>query len=981
MEIDHEQPCSLFTIDSTVSRCSSSLSTSFNQEDEEEVLRCRRSVYRRQVRAQINEKLQGIIESLEHSFGSVHLNMEPSGLKFPLPWQRLEWQRIGADRRKNTFEAELAKASSLSSQKHEKMLRRKRKRTEKHTKICELSESEESNVGVTVVKKKRGRPCASSSSGTLQVQKSNGSGKKVATEKAAKQTPRIHEEYVKIRTNVLLEAPPRIREDLQCECCADSSCSAKSNCALRLQRMECTINSCTLSPAECRNRRISNNEAISQLQTCHPGQFICEYVGEVMRKETFLRRYASRRQEQHRYGLEFTDGYVLDATKKGNISRFISHSCQSNNCQLQKWKVNGVSRVGIFALIDIKAGEELSYDYGDCQHVAIDPAQSCRCSQTASLAPEPCSSNRHKRRRRHSFTVNNKDALSGHRSLPFLVRNVRRRKARKGSHQKHIPILQIPDFLSDNPTELSNVAQILISLYKRFAKFCTRREKVAQRRIYQLHRSVQLVLSCDQVDILVDRFDAAVKHSIAIFQKSFDRRRLEAIKQQYISLKKAQMGELLRACPSFSKQAQLNFLDERRKQPVLSVKKDTPKILTAEADLSYMDSPNAVGSTTPDKTSRLTLSDNKDEDCVRCICGIMEDDGVMTQCDKCHFWLHADCLDFDIKTKKEFVCEFCTRNLEYTPNVDIVLRPQPAIKFSGCTYYRTLVNSHGIQVRVNESVYVERLLNDEHKSILKRLHEQCAKSSSANGSLKRHELAEKTIPLKNSDSPKKQRKEAVNGDLKKENPKKKEENSEDGASTMNMWWHSGQQFNKREFHRRDLRTFRIERIFKGPNGQRFVFGVYYARPHETFCDSTRMFYKNELFWTPLFDTLPLDSVVGRCLILEPQIWASGRPKQPKYLEEDVFICEYQIDKHQRSFEKILPKNRYFINTESYVFDEFPKRLTLKRDFTPFILPSNGSKSEKVETKSDDRTNLIIKEMNMDHLESVCEKIKQIKKAH
>lgn len=88
-----------------------------------------------------------------------------------------------------------------------------------------------------------------------------------------------------------------------------------------------------------------------------------------------------------------------------------------------------------------------------------------------------------------------------------------------------------------------------------------------------------------------------------------------------------------------------------------------------------------------------------------------------------------------------------------------------------------------------------------------------------------------------------------------------------------------------------------------------------------------------MFWTPLFDTLPLDSVVGRCLILEPSVWASGRPKSPKYLEEDVFICEYQIDKNQRCFEKIQQRNRYFINTESYVFDQFDKKLPLKRDFT------------------------------------------------
>lgn len=94
-----------------------------------------------------------------------------------------------------------------------------------------------------------------------------------------------------------------------------------------------------------------------------------------------------------------------------------------------------------------------------------------------------------------------------------------------------------------------------------------------------------------------------------------------------------------------------------------------------------------------------------------------------------------------------------------------------------------------------------------------------------------------------------------------------------------------------------------------------------------------MFCRNELFWTPLFDTLPLDSIVGRCLVLEPQIWALGRPKTPRYLEDDVFICEYQIGRNQRSFEKIQPKNRYYINTEPYVFNEFEQKPVMRRDFT------------------------------------------------
>lgn len=67
------------------------------------------------------------------------------------------------------------------------------------------------------------------------------------------------------------------------------------------------------------------------------------------------------------------------------------------------------------------------------------------------------------------------------------------------------------------------------------------------------------------------------------------------------------------------------------------------------------------------------------------------------------------------------------------------------------------------------------------------------------------------------------------------------------------------------FKRSDLRVFRVERLFIGPRsvlfflfsvsffktaiffrGVKFVFGSYFARPHETFCEPSRRFYRNEV---------------------------------------------------------------------------------------------------------------------------------------
>lgn len=51
-----------------------------------------------------------------------------------------------------------------------------------------------------------------------------------------------------------------------------------------------------------------------------------------------------------------TQDRIIDAGPKGNYSRFMNHSCQPN-CETQKWTVNGDTRVGLFAVCDIPAGE------------------------------------------------------------------------------------------------------------------------------------------------------------------------------------------------------------------------------------------------------------------------------------------------------------------------------------------------------------------------------------------------------------------------------------------------------------------------------------------------------------------------------------------------------------------------------------------------------------------------------------------------
>lgn len=60
--------------------------------------------------------------------------------------------------------------------------------------------------------------------------------------------------------------------------------------------------------------------------------------------------------------MEIDANQIIDARFKGNAARFINHSCDPN-AELQRWQVKGYTRIGIFALRDIAAGEEITYDY------------------------------------------------------------------------------------------------------------------------------------------------------------------------------------------------------------------------------------------------------------------------------------------------------------------------------------------------------------------------------------------------------------------------------------------------------------------------------------------------------------------------------------------------------------------------------------------------------------------------------------------
>ncbi|XP_053117075.1 histone-lysine N-methyltransferase SETD2 isoform X2 [Hemicordylus capensis] len=92
--------------------------------------------------------------------------------------------------------------------------------------------------------------------------------------------------------------------------------------------------------------------------------FVLEYCGEVLDHKEFkarVKEYA-RSKNIHYYFMALKNDEIIDATQKGNCSRFMNHSCEPN-CETQKWTVNGQLRVGFFTTKLVPSGSELTFDY------------------------------------------------------------------------------------------------------------------------------------------------------------------------------------------------------------------------------------------------------------------------------------------------------------------------------------------------------------------------------------------------------------------------------------------------------------------------------------------------------------------------------------------------------------------------------------------------------------------------------------------
>mmetsp|Transcript_4917 Transcript_4917/g.10093 ORF Transcript_4917/g.10093 Transcript_4917/m.10093 type:complete len:911 (-) Transcript_4917:70-2802(-) len=110
------------------------------------------------------------------------------------------------------------------------------------------------------------------------------------------------------------------------------------------------------------------------------GDMIVEYRGEII--ENTMAEKREKLYEAAKIGSDYMfridANFVCDATKVGNVARFINASCDPN-CYTKIINVDGQKRIVIYAKKDIPAGEELCYDYKFSLEYDPDKRIPCRC--------------------------------------------------------------------------------------------------------------------------------------------------------------------------------------------------------------------------------------------------------------------------------------------------------------------------------------------------------------------------------------------------------------------------------------------------------------------------------------------------------------------------------------------------------------------------------------------------------------------------
>ncbi|OQV24054.1 putative Histone-lysine N-methyltransferase EHMT1 [Hypsibius exemplaris] len=203
------------------------------------------------------------------------------------------------------------------------------------------------------------------------------------------------EDFVYVRQNIYLGDGPKTKGSMSCGCrlgmCSTTTCVC-------LKRGLGYSSTGTIVPGTCKGNpifecgsqcacgpncssRVVNGEfevfmtakrgwGLRTSRTVQPGEFICEFVGEVVESDRLLHR-----DQNNDWAMELTvdnyDGtmFHVDPTVCGNVARFLNHSCDPNLFPVRVYQSGDAPDTGVvmamFSAQVIQKDRELTFHYGD----------------------------------------------------------------------------------------------------------------------------------------------------------------------------------------------------------------------------------------------------------------------------------------------------------------------------------------------------------------------------------------------------------------------------------------------------------------------------------------------------------------------------------------------------------------------------------------------------------------------------------------
>ncbi|XP_034110962.1 histone-lysine N-methyltransferase ash1 [Drosophila albomicans] len=798
--------------------------------------------------------------------------------------------------------------------------------------------------------------------------------------------------YRKIRTNVYAES---VRPNLagfdhpNCNCKPQSSGSCLDNCLNRMVYTECAPSNCPAGD-KCRNQKIQRHEVapgVERFMTTDKGwgvrtklpivkgTYILEYVGEVVTEREFKQRMASiYLNDTHHYCLHLDGGLVIDGQRMGSDCRFVNHSCEPN-CEMQKWSVNGLSRMVLFAKRAIEQGEELTYDYN---FSLFNPSegQPCRCNMPQCRGVIGGKSQRIK-----PLPVEAKAGAGGDGVTPGARdatsnQNGRQRKHKAKKHAqrqqqaaKEAEVVARVQQLSEKEKKL--VKQCSIFLVRNFEKIRRCKAKKAAAKAQRASPT-----AAGDADAPGRRPSTPSSTSLLAAQisalctpRNMKTRGLTQAVQDPELEKMAKMAVVLRdictALESVKMFELLTTVTSNKKKKQLKASRLDFKAIQAQVEQGHYKTPLEFDEQMQQLFVEVRQLHGEDEIKTKALETLM----ASYEQQKSNNYAHL----LEILGKPELLHSFKSQ-LEQLPIVEQSQQSNEQLHKSD--------NAVGVAVPQFDTSQLPIVAGDEEDVIrcicglykdeglmiqcakcMVWQHTECTKADidADNYQCERCEPREvdREIPLDDyTEEGHRYYLSLMRGDLQvrqgdavyvlRDIPIKDE-----AGKVLPSQKHTYETIGAIDYQECDI--FRVEHLWKNEEGKRFIFGHHFLRPHETFHEPSRRFYPNEVVRVSLYEVVPIELVIGRCWVLDRTTFCKGRPMECND-EDHCFICELRVDKTARFFSKA--KANHPACTKSYAFRKFPEKLKISKSYAPHDVDPSLLKTKKQKTDIDVATTRI-----------------------